>query len=202
MTPLSVLLSWFPTLVMLATGICFIWLCYTPSLINIATLIFCLYGFPLAIYHLHNLFYPVKEGISYLRSSDYSSWWGSHQIQLVYIAFPILEIWLRLIPGLFSCWLRLWGSKIGKDVYWMPKLEIGDRSLIEVGDRAIIGHDMGIYSHVIKPKRQNLLLYVKKVKIGNDVFLGSASRIGPGVGIKNGAFIPVNTDLFPNKNVA
>ncbi|HEY9694640.1 MAG TPA: DapH/DapD/GlmU-related protein [Oculatellaceae cyanobacterium] len=199
MTLLSIILSLFPTLVMLMAGASFTWMCFYPNIFSILALIFSLYCLPLLAYWIHQHFYPVKEGISYLVGQQYSPWWGSHQIQVIYIAFPALETLLRLIPGAFSLWLRLWGSQVGKGVYWTPALEIADRGLIEIGDRVVFGHRITILSHAIKPKKQNLMLYVKKVKIGNNVFLGAGSHLAPGVVIEDGSYIPVATNIYLNK---
>ena len=80
-------------------------------------------------------------------------------------------------------------------------MEIADRGLLEIGDRVVFGHAIGIYSHVIKPKKQDLMLYVKKVQIGSNVFLGAGSYLGPGVVVEEGTFVPVNSRLYPNKVV-
>ncbi|HHP7244672.1 MAG TPA: acyltransferase [Elainellaceae cyanobacterium] len=199
MTLLSTLLSLFPTLVMAMAGASFIWMCVSPGILSIGALVLSLYGVPLMVYRLHAKFYPVQEGISYLRGTDYSPWWGSHQIQIIYIAVPILETLLRLIPGAFSLWLRLWGAQIGRDVYWTPRLELADRGLIQVGDRTVIGNGVSLYSHAIKPKKGNLLLYVKPIIIGRDAFVGGGCRLAPGVTVPDGACVPTLTDLFPNR---
>ena len=199
MTPLSTILSFFPALVILLTATSILWICFYPGILSIMALIISLYVFPLLVYRIHEHFYPLKEGISYLGGKEYSPWWGSHQIQVIYIAFPALETLLRLIPGAFSLWLRLWGAKVGKNVYWTPQLEISDRSLIEIGDNVVFGNGVGIYSHIIKPKKQDLLLYVKKVKIGNNVFLGAWNHIAPGVTIADATYVPVFTHIYPNK---
>jgi UDP-3-O-[3-hydroxymyristoyl] glucosamine N-acyltransferase len=39
------------------------------------------------------------------------------------------------------------------------------------------------------------------VKIGNDVFIGAGSRVGPGVVIADGVYLPVLTDLYVNQSV-
>jgi acetyltransferase-like isoleucine patch superfamily enzyme len=95
----------------------------------------------------------------------------------------------------------LWGAKVGRNVYWTPGLEIADRGLIEIGDRVIVGHRVGLYSHIIKPRKQDLMLYVKKVKIGNNVFLGAGSHISPGVVIPDGSYLSVATNFYPNQKV-
>lgn len=199
MTPLSRLLAYFPTAILLLSAASILYLCVHPGIGAIALLLFTLYGLPVGVYRLHQWRYPVPEGVSYLQGEAYSSWWGSHQIQAIYIAFPALETGLRLIPGAFSCWLRLWGAKVGRQVYWTPRLEIADRGLLEIGDRVVFGHGIGIYSHIIKPRRQDLMLYVKPVKIGNDVFLGAGSQFAPGAVVADGTYLPVATHLYPNQ---
>ena len=199
MTLLSTILAFFPTLVMLLASVSFLGVCMTPSIITVLLLLFSLYGFPLVIHRTHNYFYSIIEGISYLKGKSYSPWWGSHQIQAIYIAFPALETLLRLIPGLFSLWLRLWGSQIGRGVYWTPQIQVADRGLLEIGDRVIFGYGVGLYSHVIKPRKGDLMLYVRKIKIGDDVFVGAGSHLGPGAAIASGTYIPVLTHVYPNQ---
>lgn len=201
MSPLGLILSCFPTLILCLSTVAFIYLCAHPSIFSLASLLLVVYGLPPLMYHLHHQFYPVEEGISYLRSKDYSAWWGTHQIQVIYIAVPVLEALLRLVPGLFSLWLRLWGAKIGQNVYWTPGLEIADRGLLEVGDRVVFGHRTGLYAHVIKPSKNNLMLYVKKISIGSDVFIGAGAVLGPGAKIEQCVYIPAKSQLYPNQNV-
>ena len=201
MTQLSKIILFFPAIVLLLTGGSLIYFAHSPSILSALAVLFSLYGLPVLVYRLYQWRYPLPEGISYLRGKKYSYWWGSHQIQVIYIAIPALEAVLRLIPGVFSGWLRLWGAKVGRNVYWTPGLEIADRGLLEIGDRVVIGHRVGIYSHIIKPRKQDLMLYVEKVKIGNDVFVGAGCQFAPGVVIKDGVYIPVATNLYLNQKV-
>ncbi len=201
MTVLSTILLFFPTLVLILIGSAIVYLAHSPSIFSILAVLLSIYGLPVLIYRLHQWVYPVREGISYLLGKEYSPWWGSHQIQVIYIAIPVFEALLRLIPGVFSCWLRLWGAKVGRDVYWTPALEIADRGLLEIGDRVVVGHRVAISSHIIKPRKQNLMLYVKKVKIGNDVFMGAGCILAPGVVIGDGTFLAMATSLSPNQQM-
>ncbi|MDZ7967390.1 MAG: acyl transferase [Nostoc sp. DedSLP03] len=201
MTVISKILLFFPAFVLLLTGAAIVYLAYSPNIFSILGVFLSIYGLPVLVYRLHEWVYPVREGISYLQNKEYNSWWGSHQIQVIFIAIPVLEAVLRLIPGVFSCWLRLWGAKVGRDVYWTPSLEIADRSLLEIGDRVVIGHRVGIYSHIIKPRKQNLMLYVKKVKIGSNVFVGAGSNLAAGVVIADGSYLPAASNLYPNQKV-
>lgn len=201
MTFTSKILLFFPTFVLMLTGAALVYFAYSPNIFSILAVLLSIYGFPVLVYRLHQWVYPVREGVSYLGGKEYIPWWGSHQIQAIYIAIPALEAVLRLIPGVFSCWLRLWGAKVGRNVYWTPGLEIADRGLLEIGDRVVVGHRVGIYSHIIKPRKQDLMLYVKKVKIGNNVFVGAGSHLAPGVVIRDGTFLSMATNLYPNQQV-
>ena len=202
MTFLSRVLSLFPAIAILLDIYAFTYFCRHPGMVGAIALLLAAYGFPVLVYRLHAWRYPIPDGISYLRSTDYSPWWGSHQIQVVYIAIPVLETLLRFIPGAFSLWLRLWGASIGSNVYWTPGLEIADRGLLDVGDRVVFGHQVGLYAHAIKPKKTDLMLYVKPIKIGSDVFVGAGSRLAPGVVIGDGTYVPAKTDVYPYQTLS
>lgn len=205
MTLLSIILAFFPTLLLAISFGCLVTIVmFNETYLVIASLlllVFNLYLFPLLTYRLHQQLFKTETGISYLVGKEYSPWWGAHQIQAIYVALPVLERILRMIPGVFSMWLRLWGSQIGKNVYWTPEIEIADRGLLEIGDRVVFGHRVGLFPHVIKPRKDNLMLYVKCIKIGDDVFMGAWSHLGPGVVVDGGTFVPVNTHIYPNQQV-
>lgn len=201
MTLLSKLLSFFPTLTLTLAGASLTYDFWNHSLWSLILCPFFLYGFPVLVYRLHNCVYPLQNGISYLQGADYSPWWGSHQLQVIYIAFPALETVLRLVPGVFSAWLRLWGAQIGKQVYWTPALEIADRGLLTIGDGVVFGHRVGMYSHIIKPRRDNLMLYLKPIAIGNGSFIGAGSYIGPGATITAGSYLEAGSEIYPNATV-
>ena len=192
----------FPTAVLL-TAVSFVVLAvlrssFWPLLVSV----FVIYGVPLLAFHWHQHRFALKEGASHLVGHHYSPWWGGHQIQLLFIAFPMLENVLRVVPGLFSIWLRAWGSSVGRRVYWTPACRIGDRSLLIIGDDVIFGYDVGMSSHLIKRTRKNILLYVKRITIGDGVFVGAGAVIGPGVHIEAGATIDVGEHLYPRTRVA
>lgn len=199
MTRLSLLFSFFPTFILLLVLSSLSWLILQPSLFSFLTLFICLYGFPLIIYRIHQHFYPIPEGISYLKGKEYSPWWGSQQIQLIYNTFPFLEKILHLVPGLFSFWLRLWGAEVGKNVYWVPNVHILDRGLMKIGDNVLFGYNVQISAHAIKPKKDNFLLYVKRIEISSNVFVSGDVKIGPGVEVEEGAFIPYGKTISLRK---
>ncbi|MFM2428868.1 MAG: hypothetical protein RLZZ511_81 [Cyanobacteriota bacterium] len=205
LTWLSLFFAFFPLLLLLGSVAVLISLCIVKTIfqaaIVLALLIFTLYLLPLLTYRLHQWRYPVKSGITYLQGKEYSPWWGSHQIQVIYIILPVLEKILQAIPGAFSQWLRLWGAEVGSNVYWTPQVEIADRGLLKIGNNVVFGYQVRLFSHVVKPRKGNLMLYVKPIEIGDNVFIGAGCNIGPGVVIATGTLLPTQTDLFPNQKV-
>jgi serine acetyltransferase len=201
MTALGRIMSFYPALLLiLASGDVF-WFAYRPSMIQPALLIVVIYLLPPVSFRLHNLFFPIRDRSSNLSERRYSPWWGAHQIQLIFIALPQLESVLRMVPGLYSAWLRVWGSKIGRKVYWTPNVEITDRHMLVIGDRVVIGHKTKFLGHAIKPKNGEMILYTRAITIGNDVFIGAGSRIGPGAKIGDGVYLPILTDVYVNQSV-
>ena len=210
MTILGTLMEFFPflhaTSLFICGGLAFFFLGnaqYNLTYLAVACLLFLfnLYILPPLFFRLHNRVFILKSGFSDFSKHVYSPWWGGHQIQKIYISLPFLESLLRLIPGLYSGWLRLWGAKIGKCIYWTPNVEIVDRSLIELGDYVVFGHRSAICSHVITPRKGGLLLYVGPIVIGDGVFVGAEAKIGPGARIDQGVFLPYGTVVSVNSHV-
>lgn len=199
MTILGHMITFFPVIHLIAImGTLIAWV-NTPSIFSFTILIFAIYAFPIIVYRIHNIFFPLRECTSNLSLPIYSPWWASHQFQAIFNGFPALEVVLKLIPGVYSAWIRLWGGQIGKNVYWTQRVEIIDRGLIEVGNHVIFGHKVIICSHVVHKKNGSLRLYVKKVRIGNNAFIGAGSKLGPGSEILADQIIPFETTLTINK---
>ena len=123
-----------------------------PHIFSFLLVPFSIYLFPLLAFHLHQIVARLQEG-TFDITKGYSAWYGTHMIQLFFITFTSFEGALRLVPGLFSFWLRLWGSSVGKGVYWAPHFEVADRSLLVIGNRAVFGYGVKINGHMINPSR-------------------------------------------------
>jgi acetyltransferase-like isoleucine patch superfamily enzyme len=201
MTWLAQLMALFPTAVLLGAAGCVVLAVRSASAWPLLVAVAIVYGLPLLAFRWHERRFPLKEGASHLIGGPYSPWWGGHQLQVIFIAFPMLETLLRIVPGLYSAWLRAWGSRIGKNVYWTPAIRIGDRSLLDIGDEVIFGYDVGMSSHLIKRTRKNVLLYVKRITIGSGCFVGAGAVIGPGVVVEAGATIDIGEHLYPRTHV-
>lgn len=173
------------------------WFALRPSPRPLLALAAVVYVYPLLTFRLLNLFWPLREGRAIIPNGTFPPWWGSFHVQRLFLAAPSLEAVLRLVPGLFSWWLRLWGSRIGRGVYWPPQLEIADRSLLEIGDGAVLGHRSGYYCHVLNPTKDGrILLIVKKVRVGRFAFIGSGSSLGPGTVVVDQGKVDVLTHLY------
>jgi hypothetical protein len=191
----------FPALWLAAVLACVLLLIMLPGLSSLALLLAMVYLLPVACYRVHEAVWPLAEGRSRIDAPGYSPWWGGHQFQVMYSAFPALEAALRLVPGLYSGWLRLWGSRVGRGVYWTPLVEITDRSLLEIGDGAVFGHRVACYGHLIKRRGDGMILYVRRIRIGAGAMLGAGSRLGPGAQIDAGADLPLLTDVGVGRRV-
>lgn len=176
------------------------WMIVDPVLWKFFCVLLTPYILPLTTYRLATLVAPLGEGRSIMDREHYSPWTTAYRIQLLYVLFPFLESVLVAVPGLFSVWLRAWGSKIGKNVIWASSITVTDRGLIEVGNRVFVGDRVYMSPHVVNPSGDHLLLYIKRVRIGDDVFIGSGSRFGPGSEVADGAFVPILTDVYVNEH--
>ncbi|MCA2928628.1 MAG: acyl transferase [Microcystis sp. M020S1] len=166
-----------------------------PSIGTFVRLVFVLYLLPPLLLRLYFLKYPSKPGKWILNRPTRCDWWIAHQLQLLYGAIPSLEAFLRFIPSAYSAWLRLWGSKVGKDVYWTPRVEIIDRHMMRIGDNVVFGHRVICTSHIIAKKPNgDLVLILRPIRIGSGALIGAGVRIGVGVHIPEKSVIPYNAE--------
>jgi hypothetical protein len=124
---------------------------------------------------------PLPIGRIELASPEFLHWWFTAQCQIVFARLPWLEELLRLVPALYSIWLRAWGAKIGALVYWSPGVVILDRSLVHIGDRVAFGTGARLDPHVIAPVSHGRgALYLAPITVGSDALVGAYSTLLPG----------------------
>jgi hypothetical protein len=136
------------------------------------------------------------------KAKDGNIWLAYYQLQVLYTSFSGFERFLRLFPGLYSAWLRLWGSKVGKKVNWTPECQLVDRGHLEIGDRVFFGNRCYLSAHALKKIKTHYLLYVKKVTVGSDTMISYSAHLGPGVMIGTRCHIEAGAELYPNTKVA
>lgn len=144
----------------------------------------CLYLLPPIISRSVLMLFPVKEGKIATSSKDFLVWWLLSNLQSVFCRFTFLEEFLRIFPGFYSQWLRLWGAKIGRLTYWAPGTIILNRSFIEIGDDVIFGAGVRLHPHILEHSKegQNVLL-LATVKIGDRAMVGGYSLLTAGTEI-------------------
>jgi hypothetical protein len=144
-------------------------------------------------------FRPLPDGRFDVNSGAFLAWWFSAQWQVIFNRLPFLEELLRLFPGLYSLWLRCWGARVGRLVYWSPGLVILDRPLLHVGDRVVFGAGVRVNAHVLLPQGKQegngdggggtvgrMTLAVARVRIGSDVMVGGYSLLLAGATVADG----------------
>ncbi len=177
---------------------------HDPDAGNGARLVFSVYFLsPLLWFFLRSVFGPSPEGAFRIgkKAPEGSLWLLYYQLQSVYTSFSAFERVLRLVPGFYSAWLRLWGSSVGKKVNWTAECQIVDRGHLEIGDRAFFGNRCYLSAHALKKTKDRYFLYVKGIKVGADVMISYAAQVGPGVDIGARAHVAAGAHLFPNTKV-
>lgn len=173
-----------------------LYLGFTHGFFYLIIALFWLYILPLFLNQVHQLFFPLKEDFQDLSLKEYSPWWGTHQLQFLFIVIPQFEQILHIFPGLFSLWLRCWGSRIGKNIYWTPRVEILDRGLVVIGNSVVLGHQILMSSHMVTNIEGKPYLVIKKIRIGDRAFIGVDSQFGPGTTIEAKAKVKPKSRLW------
>jgi hypothetical protein len=127
---------------------------------------------------------PVVEGRIPVGSRAFFTWWAVANLQTLFSRLPILEEILRLVPGLYSVWLRLWGARIGRLTYWAAGLRVLDRSFLCIGDDVIFGAAVRLNSHVLARNSEGEMeLILGNIIIGDRAVVGGYSLLTAGTEI-------------------
>ncbi|EKD26400.1 MAG: hypothetical protein ACD_79C01221G0010 [uncultured bacterium] len=175
-----ILISYFTFFLSIAI-LCIIFIPYADITLRIFNAIFILYLVPPLCARLLLIISPISLGIVTLTSNDFIKWWALFNMQVIFSRLPFLEEFLRMIPGIYGPWLRLWGSKIGRLTYWAPGLKILDRSFLKIGDDVLFGADVRINSHVMyEDENKELVLALDYVTLGDRTMIGGYSLFTAG----------------------
>lgn len=200
MTAACRLFSYFPllmtVLLLAALGVFAQW----PSLWSAALVLIVIYIVPPMTERVMLRWAPLKQGISQIDGKTFSPWLASHHIQAMYDALPFLESLLRVIPGFYSMWLRMWGSRVGYGVEWPVRMDILDRGSMDIGNRVVFSRRVELGAHARKKTeggRSRVL--VRTVRIGSYAFLGPRVRVGAGASVPSNASVPELTVVGVNE---
>lgn len=125
--------------------------------------------------------WPIREGIIQMPSRDYFIWWILLNLQVVFCRLSFLEELMRLVPGAYGVWLRLWGSKIGRFIYWAAGLQILDRSFLDIEDGVVFGAGVRLNPHVVARNDSGQMeLLLATVHLGKRSFIGGYALLTAG----------------------
>lgn len=191
MTGLDRLFSYFPLLMTAASvaalGVFAQWTNGWSAIL----LVFVVFGFPPLTLRIVERWAPIRPGIGCIDGRAFCPWLAAHHIQAFYDALPFLESLLRVIPGFYSMWLRMWGSRVGYGVEWPVRMDVLDRNLMDIGNRVVFAREVELSAHVRKKvDGVGSRVLVRRVHIGSYAFIGAGARIGPGASVPNNANVP------------
>jgi len=127
----------------------------------------------------------IHEGSITLGSKDFFLWWTSFQCQMIFCRIPALEELLRLLPGCYSFWLRLWGATIGRYTFWAPGTLILDRSFLRIGDDVVFGAGVRLNAHVADmDDKGGRCLLLATLEVGDRCHIGGYSLLTAGTKIE------------------
>ncbi len=190
----------FPMVHLLLLAACLWAFLLRPGVLWAVTFLNLLYLVPPLLWQVYRAVYGQNKRIWIINRPQRCDWWVAHQLQMTYAVFPALEAMLRVIPGAYSAWLRLWGSHVGRGIYWTPNVELVDRHNLTLGDRIVFGHRIIMTGHAIVRKANGMMVLIDKgVTVGDDCFLGACSRYGMGVAVPAGTQVPYDAQMIPRR---
>ncbi len=143
--------------------------------------LFVLYILPAIIARLLLAFFPLDHGEIRSDSPQFLTWWALAQLQTIFNRLTFLDEFLRLIPGAYSLWLRLWGSKIGRLTFWSAGTVVLDRSFLQIGDDVLFGAAVRLNPHVLKKDHAGkFILVLAPVVIEDAAVIGGYSLLTAG----------------------
>ena len=132
----------------------------------------------------------LKEGEYSLGSLETFKWAFVNSLILI-VKYTFMNF-MKVTPFL-PLYYRWMGAKVGKRVQ-INTTDIGDVSLLEICDDAVIGGEVVLIGHLAEHGK----LKLKRTKIGQKVTIGLGSVIMPGCEIGDGSLIAARSVLLKN----
>lgn len=177
------LLNFLPLLHVVGIGVV---IAKMPPHLSPAAALATLYLLPPLCVRVLLLLRPVTPGSHPAGSPVFLTWWATAQCQILFCRLPFLEELLRLVPSLYSFWLRLWGAKIGRLTFWSPGLRLLDRSFLTVGDDVVFGAGARLNAHVLETVDGLPMLHLAPIVIGANAQIGGYSLLTAGTVVDAG----------------
>lgn len=135
-----------------------------------------------------------KEGKYSTDSPLFSRWLVYSSLHVI-----VLNAILPFMSGspFTKMYYRILGCKIGKNVF-INTVGLHDAYLLEIGDNVVIGGKADISCHIFEGNH----LTLGKIKIGNNVLIGTEAYLMPGVTIGNKCNIGMYSYVRKNKTIS
>jgi hypothetical protein len=128
----------------------------------------------------------------------YRVWWVLTQWQILFNRLPWLEELLRLVPGLYAFWIRLWGGNISPFAYIGPGVLITDRHAIRVERGAVLGMHGILAGHlVVRDENGRWVVLAAAPVVESEAILGGDAKLGPGAILRAGQMLPSGRHINP-----
>ena len=144
------------------------------------------------------IFFGRPEGRLTQDMTSYRVWWILTQWQTIFNRLPWLEELLRLVPGLYSLWIGLWGGSLSPFAYVGPGVLITDRYAVRVGRGAVLGLKSALAGHMaVRNEEGYWEVLVAAPIVEPDAILGGDSGLGPGAILRAGHLLPAGRRVGP-----
>ncbi len=150
-----------------------------------------LFLLPPLVVRLALLVRPLAAASIELGSGAFLLWWFTAQWQAIFNRLGFLEELLRLVPGLYGAWLRLWGARVGRLVYFSPECRVVDRPFVVLGHRVLLSIGARLSPHLVSRGPDGVArLLLAPIEIGDGAMIGGHSWLGPGAFVAPGEMTP------------
>jgi hypothetical protein len=151
---------------------------------RLAAAIAVLYMLPPLVARSVLLILPIRDEHIAIPSRDYFVWWLTLNLQTIFCRLSFLEELMRMIPGAYNMWLRLWGARIGGFTYWAAGLRILDRSFLDIGKGVVFGAGVRLNPHVIAENADGEMeLILARIHLGARAIVGGYALLTAGTRI-------------------
>lgn len=128
----------------------------------------------------------------------YRVWWALTQWQILFNRLPWLEELLRLVPGVYPLWIKLWGGQLSPYAYVAPRVLITDRHAVRVERGAVLGMKSILAGHLVQRDEMGRWLVLTAAPVvESEAILGGAAQLGPGAVLRAGKMLPTGCRVHP-----
>ncbi|MEQ1669495.1 MAG: hypothetical protein ABL893_01415 [Hyphomicrobium sp.] len=186
----SLALNFLPFLY-LSTGAAVIGSLFTLNASGVVAAVAWVYLVPPLAGRLIILLFGTPHGRLHQDTMQYRVWWILTQLQMLFNRLPSLEELLRLVPGLYAFWIRLWGGQFSAQAYAGPGVLITDRYAVKVERGAVLGFKAVLAGHmVIRDEAGRWVVIVAAPCVEAEAIVGGGAGLGPGAVLRAGHMLP------------